>query len=117
MKISSKKTNTGILLTFEGEMTIYHALEIKSQLCGYMKEYSEIELDLAQVTEMDSAGTQLLMLMKCELTKNGKILQVTSHSRAVMTVFELYNLAAYFGDPLLMSSATATVTNASQGAV
>lgn len=107
MKISVHKNNNKALLAFEGEMTIYHAADIKQQLLAALNENAELELDLAQISDMDSAGVQVLMLAKREASLNDKILQLSAHSKAVLDVFELFNLAAYFGDPLLISSAAA----------
>lgn len=84
-------------------MTIYHASELKKQLFTYLEEFDEIDIDLSKVSELDSAGVQLLMLMKREVSQINGSLRLFSHSRAVLELFELYNLAAYFGDPLLIS--------------
>lgn len=87
----------------EGDLTIYNAMEVKASLLDYLRVADEVELDLSQVCEIDSAGVQLLMLAKHESVRRDKTLRLVSHSRAVLDIFELYNLAAFFGDPLLIS--------------
>lgn len=89
----------------EGDLTIYNAAEKKSFLLEKIASADEVELDLSQVSEIDSAGVQLLMLVKQETVHRDKVLRLVSHSRAVLEIFELYNLAAFFGDPLLISHA------------
>lgn len=92
-------------LVLEGELTIYHATEVKDQLLAHVREVDSLEMNLAQVTELDGAGVQLLMLMKREANLGGVELRLTDHSRVVQDTFELLNLASYFGDPLLISGA------------
>ena len=104
MKISSKKSRGGRLITLDGDMTIYQAADIKAQLLPILAKSGDIEIDLSRVNDMDSAGLQILMLIKRELTKRGDNLHLSAHSRAVLDVFELCNLASYFGDPLLIST-------------
>ena len=107
MKISVKN-NSDTPLTFtslamEGDLTIYNATDIKENLLPYFTQDGDVEIDLSQVTDVDSAGIQLLLLAKREISQDGRELRLTGHSRAVLDVFELYNLAAHFGDPLLIS--------------
>ena len=56
------------------------------------------------VTEIDTAGVQMLMLAKRDAIDQQRELRLVGHSRAVIEVFELLNVAAYFGDPLIMDS-------------
>ncbi|MDM4766904.1 STAS domain-containing protein [Pelomonas sp. SE-A7] len=92
-----------MLKTLSGELTIYRAAELKDELlralddCGGM-----LELDLSQVSELDSAGLQLLMLLKQLAVQRRHELHLLSHSPAVVEVFELLNVAAFFGDPLVI---------------
>jgi anti-anti-sigma regulatory factor len=62
------------------------------------------EIDLSGVTEVDTAGVQLLMLAKRAAVEQQRELRLVGHSPAVMEVFELMNVAAYFGDHLVMDS-------------
>ena len=60
------------------------------------------EIDLSGVAEIDTAGFQLLMLVKREARRLGKEAQIIAHSEAVRDVLDFYNMAAEFGDPLLI---------------
>ncbi len=84
----------------QGEMTIYNAMEQKNKLAEYLKPVLELHLDLSEVSEIDSAGLQLLLWLKQEATQ----LNLIQHSQAVVEVFELLNLASHFGDPIVLSS-------------
>ena len=94
-------------LRIEGEFTIFRAMELKPVLFA---EPPVTDIDLSAVTELDSAGLQLLMLAKKTAVAQGRELRLTGHSEAVIDVFELLNVAAYFGDPVVMGSRTKPAT-------
>lgn len=87
----------------EGEVTIYHAAAQKELLLGALAGCGgTLELDLSAVTEIDTAGLQLLMLLKRTAVRQGHELRLIGHSPAVLEVFDLVNVAGTFGDPLLI---------------
>ncbi len=89
-------------MTIKEDMTIYHAESLKAALMRGIERSTLLELDLSQVTEIDSAGIQLLMLAKRESQSRAKTLSITAHSPAVHELIDFFNIAAYFGDPLLI---------------
>lgn len=91
------------LLHIDGDMTIYTAAEIKDELMAHMAQPCEREIDLSEVSEMDGAGLQILILAKREAEKHGTRLRLTGHSRSVLDVLDMCNLAPYFGDPVVLS--------------
>lgn len=88
------------VLCIEGEMTIYQAGQHKAALLGALGQAALLELDLGAVTELDTAGLQLLMLLKDTARAHGKRLRLRAHSAAVAEVFALAGLAGHFSDPL-----------------
>ncbi|VVP58918.1 lipid asymmetry maintenance protein MlaB [Pseudomonas fluorescens] len=104
MMIRAATQNGLSQLHIEGEMNIYTAAEFKTQLLPHLAQPGELEIDLSQVSEMDGAGLQQLLLVKREATRVGINLRLARHSRAVLEVFDLCNLAAFFGDPLVISN-------------
>jgi anti-anti-sigma factor len=90
-------------LRIEGELTIFRAMELKPVI---LATPPVTEIDLSGVTDLDSAGVQLLMLAKKTAQAQGRDLKLIAHSPAVIEVFELLNVAAYFGDHLVMDSRT-----------
>lgn len=74
-------------------MTIYTACEMKGKLLQKLAKCQAMELDLSQVTELDTAGFQLLALLKREAEQGKKPLELKNHSPAVLDVFELYNFS------------------------
>jgi len=89
-------------LRIDGELTIYRATELKQSLLAALDQTQELEVDLAAVTELDTAGVQILMLLKRQALATERKLHLVAHSPPVLEVFELLNLAAYFGDPLVI---------------
>jgi anti-sigma B factor antagonist len=106
MTIRAEQKNGLCQLHIEGEMSIYTAAELKAQLVPHLAQPGELEIDLSQVSELDSAGLQLLILAKREAERVGINLRLAWHSPAVLEVFDLCNLAAFFGDPLVISRST-----------
>ena len=99
--------NTG-RLAIDRDMTIYHAEALKSELMAILEHNQVIELDLAQIAEIDTSGIQLLMLAKRESVKQGKKLRIVAHSPSVSELMDFYNIAGFFGDPLVIPAREST---------
>lgn len=103
--MSTPDTAQPATLRLDGELTIYRAAELKPALLAPLDPGRTLEVDLAGVTELDTAGLQLLMLAKKTAQAQGGALKLTGHSAAVVDVFELLGLAGWFGDPLVIAPA------------
>jgi anti-anti-sigma factor len=89
-------------LILDGPMTVYNAIEVKDQLMNGLRAAPIFELDLSHVSEMDTAGIQLLILVKRESQRLGHSLRIVAHSPAVREVIDFYNMDAFFGDPMVI---------------
>ena len=99
------KVKEGIThLTIKDEMTIYTALEQKNDLFQYLQPDSELQINLADVTEIDSAGLQILLFIKQEAARLNFKFSLIQHSQAVVEVLELLDLGSHFGDPIVLSA-------------
>lgn len=78
-------------LRIDGEMTIYRALELKELLRAALDGASSLELDLSGVTELDTAGLQLLMA-----AQQSAPLSIGARSEAVAEVFSTFQLGSRF---------------------
>lgn len=105
MTSATERDSAPSMLHIAGDMTIYRAAELKPALLAALEQASVLEINLADVTEIDTAGIQLLMLAKKAALDRQSELRLVAHSPAVLDAFELLNLASYFGDPLVMPSA------------
>lgn len=103
MEFTTQTTIEGAtLLTAIGDLTIYHAVEIKQRLIDDVTANAVLELDLVHVSEIDTAGVQLLALAKRESQKLGHTLRLVNHSASVREVVEFLNMTSFFGDPLVI---------------
>ncbi len=98
---------TAARLALERDLTIYHAETLKPELLSALDGAERLELDLSGVGDIDSAGVQLLILAKRESLARGKTLHIVAHSPAVRDVIDFLNMAAYFGDPLVIPAGEA----------
>ncbi len=99
-----KKRATARHIALDGEFTIFNAAVLRDRLLGAFDGAREIDVDLSQVTEIDSAGVQLMIAAKREAAARAVALRFSGHSPAVVEVLDLYELPAYFGDPVLIPS-------------
>ncbi|RJF98911.1 STAS domain-containing protein [Noviherbaspirillum saxi] len=90
-------------LRMEGEMTIYRAAELRETLLASLDGVARLDIDLSSVTELDTAGVQLLIAAKKTAQARQQELHLVAHSAAVLEAFETLDLAACFGDPLVVS--------------
>jgi anti-sigma B factor antagonist len=90
-------------LTIENELTIFTAAEMKQYLLDFLNSGKELEIDLSQVDEIDTAGLQLLILIKREAAQAGKTLSFSMHSKSVLEILELANLTTTFGDQVVLA--------------
>jgi anti-anti-sigma factor len=87
-------------LSIEGELTIYRAAELKRALIEPLEQKVGLDVDLAKVTELDSAGVQLLLLSQRTAAANQVELRFLELSPAVKAVLELMGLSALLGVPV-----------------
>ena len=87
----------------EGELTIYSVTEAKGQLSSALDQHPTLQLNLAGLEELDTAGVQLLVWIKQEGKRRGKSVLLFAHSPAVVEVFDLLKVAGMFGDPILLA--------------
>ena len=92
-------------LRVEGELTVQVAAEYKAVLLAALSEPAEgspaegsptggdeVAVDLSGVSELDTAGLQLLLMLKREAEQVGKTLRLNDPSQAVLEVLGLARL-------------------------
>lgn len=98
MATQIQMSDDGHQLTISGELTIYGVAEVKQQLWQALTSRDELDVDLAAVEEIDTAGLQLLLMSK---RIPGRQVRYLNHSPAVLQLIELSNVV--LGDPLVIS--------------
>jgi anti-anti-sigma factor len=79
-------------VSIEGELSIYRAAELKAHLLAAVESGDAVELDLSKVTELDSAGLQLVLLTAREAKSAGRRFAITARSPQVDEVLQLCGL-------------------------
>jgi len=96
MSISIEKKDGLCKMRVETDMTIFNAAELKKNLLSDLGDCSALEVDLSQVSEIDTSGFQLLFMIKREAVLRNKDFKIASHSPATAAVIDLYNMSDYF---------------------
>jgi anti-anti-sigma regulatory factor len=64
-------TRDGDTVRVRGSADIYHAAQMKEALAGIAESAAAVRFDLSQATEFDSAGFQLLEMVRRSLASRG----------------------------------------------
>jgi len=95
--VSQTQPDGSSRLVVDGDITIYDALDIKQHLLAAIMKNDKLELDLSQVSTMDTAGCQLLIMAKRESQRQGKAFHIAAMSESAQEIIDFYNLGAYLG--------------------
>lgn len=106
MAAKTGRTRKPARVAIDTDLTIYHAAELKQQMLDLLEQAETVELDLGAVGEVDTAGIQLLMMMKLESQRIGREVRIVAHSPAVQELIDFYNVAGFLGDPLVIPANT-----------
>lgn len=85
-------------IALAGEVTVFNASAIRDQLLGALRETGDVDVDLSQVSEIDTAGVQLLLAAKREAEACNKTVHFSGCSDTVFDVMALLGLSAYLTD-------------------
>jgi anti-anti-sigma factor len=104
----SVETNDSVTpgrIRLSGDLNIYHAVELCRSLRPLAEAGVEWEADVSAVTEIDTAGIQVLLLCKRLSAQRGGAFRLVNHGKALIDVLDTLNLAGRFGDPIVMAAA------------
>lgn len=90
-------TTSSGTITVQGELTIGNAAELKGQLLQAMDDCGCALLDLSAVNDMDTAGFQLLSMLKGRAEATGTPFGITAHSPASRGLINLLMASGEFG--------------------
>jgi anti-anti-sigma factor len=97
--IAQEQAGTQCRLSLCGEMSIYNAAELKPRLLTCLQDAESLAIDLSEISELDTAGLQLLWLCQQEAALTGKIFTITATSTAAMESIALLRLEPLFNLP------------------
>lgn len=81
-----------------GEMTIYDAVFLRNELISILTNNNELEIDLSDVTEVDTTGLQIMYALQKEAKILSKKIHWTNHSEAILNTINLLNLGSSLGE-------------------
>jgi len=80
-----------------GELCFSHIKQSKQQLLDILTAQPQaLSLNLADITDMDGAGLQLLLLLKHRTTAQDKQLHLIHQNPIISSILETCQLQAYF---------------------
>jgi anti-sigma B factor antagonist len=92
------ETRNGVCLAHvDGDMTIYTALVCRALLLQHLQSCAALDIDLSRVSEIDSAGLQLLIQARRHGASLGKPVRLLNCSAAVLEMRNLFRLGAEWG--------------------
>jgi len=83
--------NHSVVLSLDGDLTIYRASEIRDLLMAHIGK-SDVDCDLTMVSDMDSSGLQLLYMALQESSQAGFSFRISGHSAVVHDFVHLFRL-------------------------
>jgi anti-anti-sigma regulatory factor len=93
MPLTQSTRDGHLLLLVSGGFTIFQAAEYKPQLLAVLDGADDVlELDLSACDELDTAGLQLLLLLRREATAQYKQLLLGGAGPAVQSVLNMLQL-------------------------
>lgn len=97
MNVSRKKSKDTTTLIFEGDLTIYYVAQIKDEIfADYEKLSDKIALDLEGVTEIDTAGVQLLLFAKKFFATVHRSLFISKSNGSIDVVLDVLDVNTQF---------------------
>jgi anti-sigma B factor antagonist len=106
MEIKKTESDNMVDYALVGEFTIYSVSELKNDFSATLQKHQsqlKINLDLSNVTRIDTAGIQLLVALNLEMSRTNLTLNILNHSQSVIEAIELYGLMGFFGDPIRLN--------------
>ncbi|WP_057830615.1 STAS domain-containing protein [Colwellia sp. TT2012] len=94
----TQANNDSTEIVISGELTIYCAMDVFQQHFKQIKLKSLTRLKLDNITEIDTAGVQLLIMLMKIINEQNSHYQITSLGEALTDYSNLFQLNRYFID-------------------
>lgn len=97
MQISTESHGNTALVRLHGEANIYYAVELKEKLHLALMAYPLVQLDLEQVSEVDTTALQLIASLFISATAENKEVRIVNPGAAFTEVVGICGLQQVFG--------------------
>jgi len=88
MKITTTQADGKTVIKIEGDLRLPTVAEAKPEIVAALAKGEDIQLDLGEVGECDTAGMQLLLMVRASAHAQGKRLAITARSAAFLLAVE-----------------------------
>jgi len=95
IKITQKRNNS-TEIALSGELTIFCAMDLYQEHIQKIKFKSKVIFKLSSVSEIDTAGMQIILILFKEIKKQSGEYEVSSISDVISDYVKLFNLENYF---------------------
>lgn len=96
--------DSALHIAIGGEFGIFNAVAVAEQLLYALDTADAVDVDLSGVTEMDSAGVQLMVAARREAEAHRKQLRFVAASSVVQDILGFCELSGYLDDAPSASS-------------
>ena len=96
MDISTKLDDTKATLVVAGKMTVQTSPDLEAAVGKLDLSTHDVDIDLAQVSYISSAGLRVLVATQKLVVRNGKQMRLLHACDEVMEVFEMTGLSEVF---------------------
>jgi len=97
--VAAQAADADMELSVQGEMTIYRAGELAAELlAAACRATAAVRIDLSEVTELDTAGLQILLMLRRAVAARGVHLELVRPSACVQEVLELCRQQPLIGE-------------------
>jgi len=100
MDIQTKRKNDIMIISLNGELTIYNARLVVNYIHPILEQYKKVAIDLKNVSEVDTAGMQALIFLKRESKYRKVKLKMINHTEPIIKVMNLLGLVGFFADKI-----------------
>lgn len=101
MRINVTKTNGVVRARLQDALDISSVSEAHDHLLQVLRSGSEILFDFSSMTEIDTAGVQLLIALRKEAHRSGVACRCSRPSPAVLDVFRVLGRADIFDEAIV----------------
>lgn len=105
LNVTARENEKHIEVNLSGALTLREVAEAWQRLETLYHQPKVLILNLAEVTDLDTMGFQMLLYLKSRARADGRKVHYARHSAAVLGALDLFGAVAEFGDKIHLTTA------------
>ncbi|MCB1320410.1 MAG: STAS domain-containing protein [Leptospiraceae bacterium] len=97
MEVKFEDGDSGRVISLTGALVIHQAGRVHAQLLSALEYVGPCQVDLHAVTEIDTAGVQILIAILHEAKLRSQVITLTRFHPSILPALELFELTRYLG--------------------